>query len=67
MAHDGVATKKPASSPPLLRKGIPGERKPLKEKLITYYEQIFKVSSLAPPVELQIERILFSAHLVVEK
>ncbi len=30
-------------SPPLLRKGIPGERKPLREKLITYYEQIFQV------------------------
>ena len=30
-------------SPPLLRKGIPGEKKPLREKLITYYEEIFTV------------------------
>lgn len=30
-------------SPILLRKGVPGEKKPLKEKLITYYEILFKV------------------------
>jgi len=30
-------------SPILLRKGVPGERKPLKEKLIAYYEVLFKV------------------------
>ena len=36
-------------SPTLLRKGIPGERKPLKEKLITYYEQLFKVRALVAP------------------
>ena len=30
-------------SPVLLRKGVPGERKPLKEKLIAYYEILFKV------------------------
>ena len=30
-------------SPILLRKGVPGERKPLKEKLIAYYEILFKV------------------------
>ncbi|CAI8049221.1 Armadillo-like helical domain-containing protein 3 [Geodia barretti] len=34
--------RRPTHSPTLLRKGIPGERKPLKEKLITYYEQLFK-------------------------
>lgn len=28
---------------PLLRKGVPGERKPLKEKLITYYELLLEV------------------------
>ena len=45
---DGVQT---LSSPlarhgasPLLRKGVPGEKKPLKEKLLTYYEQIFQVA-----------------------
>jgi hypothetical protein len=33
------------SSPsPLLRQGVPGERKPLKEKLLTYYEMIFEVN-----------------------
>ena len=51
---DGVRT---LSSPlarhgasPLLRKGVPGEKKPLKEKLLTYYEQIFQVAvtSLVP-------------------
>ena len=36
--------RRASHSPTLLRKGIPGERKPLKEKLITYYEQLFKVS-----------------------
>jgi len=30
-------------SPILLRKGVPGEKKPLKEKLIAYYEILFKV------------------------
>ena len=30
-------------SPVLLRKGVPGEKKPLKEKLIAYYEILFKV------------------------
>ena len=30
-------------SPVLLRKGVPGEKKPLKEKLIAYYEVLFKV------------------------
>lgn len=29
-------------SPVLLRKGVPGEKKPLKEKLIAYYEVLFK-------------------------
>ena len=29
---------------PMLRKGVPGEKKPLKEKLISYYEQIFEVT-----------------------
>ncbi len=29
---------------PVLRAGIPGEKRPLKEKLISYYEQIFEVS-----------------------
>ncbi|XP_065919439.1 armadillo-like helical domain-containing protein 3 [Dysidea avara] len=29
-------------SPILLRKGVPGEKKPLKEKLIAYYEILFK-------------------------
>lgn len=33
------------SSPPLLRKGVPGEKKPLKEKLIAYYEVIFEVTA----------------------
>ena len=33
-------------SPPLLRKGVPGEKKPLREKLITYYEEIFQVKTL---------------------
>ena len=33
------------SPSPLLRPGIPGERRPLKEKLISYYEQIFEVRS----------------------
>lgn len=32
-------------SPVLLRKGVPGERKPLKEKLIAYYEILFKVET----------------------
>lgn len=32
-------------SPVLLRKGVPGEKKPLKEKLIAYYELLFKVQS----------------------
>ena len=32
-------------SPMLLRKGVPGERKPLKEKLIAYYEILFKVKT----------------------
>ena len=31
---------------PLLRAGVPGERRPLKEKLISYYENIFQVGSL---------------------
>ena len=35
--------RRPTHSPTLLRKGIPGERKPLKEKLITYYELLLKV------------------------
>ena len=35
-----------SSSPPLLRKGIPGEKKPLREKLITYYEEIFTVREM---------------------
>jgi len=32
-------------SPILLRKGVPGEKKPLKEKLIAYYEILFKVQA----------------------
>ena len=32
-------------SPVLLRKGVPGEKKPLKEKLIAYYEILFKVQT----------------------
>lgn len=35
-----------SSAAPLLRKGVPGERKPLKEKLLTYYELIFEVSCI---------------------
>ena len=48
-AGSGVSLPSPPSSPgatgspPLLRKGIPGEKKPLREKLITYYEAIFTV------------------------
>lgn len=38
-----TSPRRPSHSPTLLRKGIPGERKPLKEKLVTYYEQLFKV------------------------
>ena len=49
MASDGGTSptfpSKSSRSPPLLRRGIPGERKPLKEKLLTYYERIFKASS----------------------
>ena len=49
MASNGDTTptspNKSNRSPPLLRRGIPGERKPLKEKLLTYYERIFKASS----------------------
>ena len=32
-----------SATPPLLRAGVPGEKKPLKEKLIAYYELIFQV------------------------
>lgn len=28
---------------PLLRKGVPGEKKPLREKLLMYYELLFEV------------------------
>lgn len=31
------------SSSPMLRPGVPGEKRPLKEKLISYYERIFEV------------------------
>ena len=45
--HSSSSHFSPRASPPLLRKGIPGEKKPLKEKLLTYYEQIFQVRGVA--------------------
>ena len=43
--HSGGYTQRTSS--PLLRTGVPGEKKPLKEKLISYYEQIFEVDTAA--------------------
>ena len=56
--EDVSSPRRPTHSPTLLRKGIPGERKPLKEKLITYYEQLFKVGA---------HRIFSSQNFLLER
>lgn len=52
-----AGTEVRGGSPPLLRKGVPGERRPLKEKLIAYYELIFEVTP-SPMVTLLSKEVL---------